>query len=81
MPSLVFATRHPIKDWENIKDNADLDLIPDLDKIIATGVQTKAKAPHTGVTTTNGNEPITGSLYYARYMIDGVCKEIFASAD
>ena len=32
VPDICFATRHPIKDWDTIKDNPDL--IPDLDRIM-----------------------------------------------
>lgn len=32
VPDICFATRHPIKDWDAIKDNPDL--IPDLDRIM-----------------------------------------------
>jgi hypothetical protein len=42
-PPLVYATRHPIKNWEEIKDNKAI--IPDLDDVLMRGNTSKAKAP------------------------------------
>lgn len=78
-PTLVFATRHPIKAWEEIQNNKDL--IPDLDEIIVRGNKSKAKAPFANTTTTNTGEQIQNgnSLYYAKYIIDGQVKEIVST--
>ena len=77
IPTMVFATRHPIKAWDAIKNNTDL--IPDLNKIIASGVTSKTKSPFMNVTTTNDNAAIAGSLYYAKYLVDGKLKEVVST--
>lgn len=78
-PSLVFATRHPIKAWEEIQNNKDL--IPDLDAIILRSNKSKIKQPFVNINTTNTNEQIQNgnALYYAKYIIDGQVKEIVST--
>ena len=76
-PSMVFATRHPIKAWEEIKNNTDL--IPDLPALIASGVTSKTKSAFANVTTTNDNAAIAGALYYAKYLVDGKVKEVVST--
>ena len=55
VPDICFATRHPVKDWDTIKDNPDL--IPDLDRIMASGSKNKRNAPFPDEirTTNDGN--------------------------
>ena len=56
-PPLIFATRHPIKDWPKIRDNPAL--IPDLEDILNKHADiSKFQEPWQGYKTTNGNKPI-----------------------
>lgn len=80
-PPLVYATRHPIKNWEEIKDNKAI--IPDLDDVLMRGNTSKAKAPFQGVNTTYDIKPIANgsAMYYARYMVDGKIKDVVCTLD
>ena len=76
-PPLIYATRHPIKDWAKIQD--DPALIPDLEEILKKANISKSKQPWQGYSTTYGNKPVVGALYYAKYTIDGKEHEIICS--
>jgi len=43
IPLICFATRHPIKDFSNIKDNTSF--LPNLEEIIARGIRANKDTP------------------------------------
>jgi hypothetical protein len=80
LPDICFATRHPIKDFDAIKDN--LNFIPNLEDIISRGVKANKNAAFRDVKTTLKNEVIQGqSLYYAKYIVNGEVKEVYSTID
>lgn len=78
-PPIIYATRHPIKNWDTIKD--DPAIIPDLDVLKTRAQVLKANQPFNGLLTTNEKKPINGALYYARYKIDGQIKDLVCTLD
>lgn len=77
LPELVYATRHPIKDFEAAL--IDDTLLPDCQKISSRADIRKRKEAFQ-VTTTNGGRAISGeSLYYAKTSVDGKVSEVMAT--
>jgi len=80
LPDICFATRHPVKNFDAIKDNPDY--IPNLEEIISHGIKANKNAPFKDVKTTLSNKVIQGqSLYYAKYIVNGEVKEVYSTLE
>ena len=81
-PELVFATRHPLKDFK--EQSKDAGYLPDLEELIgdAGALPTNKGKPFEGVISTLTGKPILqGPLYVAKTLVDGQVKEVYATQE
>jgi len=81
-PELVFATRHPLKDFN--EQSKDAGYLPDLEELIgdAGALPTNKGKPFEGVISTLTGKPILqGPLYVAKTLVDGQVKEVYATQE